>query len=225
MADPTPSGPVPCAAQRCQRAGRSGDLRRRPAAPGFRLCGSCRRTLAADLAALPELHRDSEEQSVLPARNAAAVRVTGHLPAAPAGEVGVEVRHDAAVRLVFWSRLVLDEQTSEPAPPGRAVPELAEFLARHVDFLAAHPAAGPAADEIADVAGALRRLVAPPRAPLVPLGRCVEPGCGAEVLLPGRGGDDLVLRGPKCRAGHVLTPRQWLLLKRGSPTTGTEESS
>ncbi|BBC36678.1 uncharacterized protein SGFS_079720 [Streptomyces graminofaciens] len=230
MADPTPSQSRPerCASHRCRRAARSEALRRRPAAPGSRLCGSCGRALAADLAALPALHHESEQQLVLPARQAGLARVTGHRPdAPPVSDAALEARHDAVVRLASWARLVLDESADAAtgAPPGRTVPELAAFLHRHVGFLAAHPAAGPAADEIAQVATALRLVVSPPKPELVPLGRCVEPGCDAEVSLPGRGGDDLVLRGPMCGAGHVLTPRQWLLLNQRQSAATIQESA
>ncbi|MFF7072800.1 hypothetical protein OIE43_19300 [Streptomyces pseudovenezuelae] len=227
MADPTsrPSLPAQCASNRCRRAARSGVLGRRPAEPDARLCGPCRRALAADLAALPALHRESEQHLVLPARQGGLARVTGHRPdPPPVSDAALEARHDAVVRLASWARLVLDE-TGAGKPPERTVPALAAFLGRHVGLLAAHPAAGPAADEIARVATALRGVVAPPRPELVPLGRCVEPGCEAEVTLPERGGDDLVLRGPMCGAGHVLTPRQWLLLNRRQSMSEAEETA
>ncbi|WP_329232265.1 hypothetical protein OG488_23880 [Streptomyces sp. NBC_01460] len=226
MADPTPSQsrPEQCASSRCRRAAHSDALPRRRAAPGARLCGSCKRALAADLAALPTLHHESEQQLVLPARQRGPARITGHRPdAPPVSDAALEARHDALVRLSSWARLVLDEAGSVGTPPDRTVPALASFLGRHTDFLAAHPAAGPAADEIGHVATALRALVAPPRPELVPLGRCVEPDCDAEVSLPGRGGDDLVLRGPMCGAGHVLTPRQWLLMNRRHRTEQAKE--
>ncbi|MEU4483766.1 hypothetical protein AB0H94_02560 [Streptomyces purpurascens] len=228
MADPTPSQPRPeqCASNRCRRAARSDSLRRRPAAPGARLCGPCKRALAADLTALPALHEESEQRLVLPARQGGLARVTGHRPdTPPVSDAALDARHDAVVRLASWARLVLDEDPAAGAPPERSVPELAVFLGRHIDFLAAHPAAGPAADEIARTATALRLVVAPPRPGLVPLGRCVEPDCDAEVSLPGRGGDELVLRGPMCGAGHVLTPRQWLLMNHRQSTLETKESA
>ncbi|MDH6586219.1 hypothetical protein M2161_005325 [Streptomyces sp. SAI-133] len=227
MVDPTPrpSLPAQCASNRCRRAARSGALRRRPAEPDARLCGPCGRALAADLAALPALHRESEQHLVLPARQGGLARVTGHRPdPPPVSDTALEARHDAVVRLASWARLVLDE-TGTGRPPERTVPALAAFLGRHVGLLAAHPAAGEAADEIARVATALRLVVAPPKPDLVPLGRCVEPGCEAEVTLPERGGENLVLRGPMCGAGHVLTPRQWLLLNRRQSMSETEETA
>ncbi|MEV6259572.1 hypothetical protein AB0M42_02225 [Streptomyces sp. NPDC051784] len=226
MPEPTPSQSLPeqCASSRCRRAARSDALRRRRAAPGALLCASCKRALAADLAALPALHHESEQQLVLPARQQGPARATGHRPdAPPMSDAAIEARHDALVRLASWARLVLDETHPAEVPTDRSVPALARFLGQHADFLAAHPAAGPAADEIGRVATALRALVAPPRPELVTLGRCVEPGCDAEVSLPGRGGDDLVLRGPMCGAGHVLTPRQWLLMNRRHRTEQAKE--
>ncbi|MGW0419601.1 hypothetical protein [Streptomyces sp. NPDC003015] len=228
MADPVSrrSLPAQCASSRCRRAARSGVLRQRPAEPGARLCGPCGRALAADLAALPALHHESEQHLVLPARQGGLARVTGHRPdPPPVSDAALEARHDAVVRLASWARLVLDETGAEQAPPERTVPALAAFLGRHAGLLAAHPAAGPAADEIARVATALRLVVTPPKPDLVPLGRCVEPGCEAEVALPERGGDDLVLRGPMCGAGHVLTPRQWLLLNRRQSMSEAKETA
>ncbi|WP_328751140.1 hypothetical protein OHT57_37125 [Streptomyces sp. NBC_00285] len=228
MAAPTSrrSLPAQCASNRCRRAARSGALRRRPAEQGARLCGPCTRTLAADLAALPALHDESEQHLVLPARQGSLARVTGHRPdPPPVSDAALEARHDAVVRLACWAGLVLDGTGPGQAPPERTVPELAAFLGRHIGLLAAHPAAGSAADEIARVATALRLVVAPPRPELVPLGRCVEPGCEAEVTLPERGGDDLVLRGPMCGAGHVLTPRQWLLLNRRQSMSEARETA
>ncbi|MFD6028514.1 hypothetical protein [Streptomyces griseoluteus] len=228
MADPTSrrSLPAQCASNRCRRAARSGGPRRRSAEPDARLCGPCRRALAADLAALPALHHESEQHLVLPARQGGLARVTGHRPEPPpVSDAALEARHDAVVRLASWARLVLDETGAGQPPPERTVPALAAFLGRHVGLLAAHPAAGPAADEIARVATALRSVVAPPRPDLVPLGRCVEPGCEAEVTLPERGGEDLVLRGPMCGAGHVLTPRQWLLLNRRQSMSDAKDTA
>lgn len=220
----SPPTPAPCASTRCRRAARTGRLSRRPASPDARLCTACKRALGADLAALPGLHRESEQDLAPVSGGGLVPRVTGSRSCPPpVSDKALEVRHDVVVRLASWTRLVLDEadgaRAPASAPPRRTVADLAAFLGRHVGLLAAHPAAGAAADEIAGAAAALRALAAEPKADLVPLGRCVEPGCDAEVSLPGRGGDDLVLRGPMCEAGHILTPRQWLVLKERTTTT------
>lgn len=187
--------------------------RGRRAEPGSLLCGRCRQALLRDLAALPELFDESERY--LQAGNAGGPvqRLTGsRTESMPVDGDALEARHQSVVRLAAWVRTAVEAVPSAIAP-SRTVAAMAPFLLRHVDRMAAHPAAGRLADEIARAAAALRRLGGPGHAALVVLGHCVEPGCEAEVTLPRRSGADLVLRGPSCAAGHVLSPRQWLELK------------
>ncbi|UYQ62637.1 hypothetical protein [Streptomyces peucetius] len=212
MADRIPSQ---CTSTRCRRAAQEGGLPSRRAEPGARLCGSCLRAFLRDLAALPALHRESE-QYLTPAEGGLAPRVTGSREnTLPVSTKAVDSRHDAVARLSSWARLVAEERPST-TPPRRTVTAMTAFLTGHKDWLVAHPAAGRMADEIAAAAAGLRDLDVRRSADLVPLGACVEPGCEAQVSLPRRGGDDLVLRGPVCGAGHVLTPRQWLAMKEAA---------
>ncbi|MEC4015046.1 hypothetical protein [Streptomyces sp. H27-D2] len=204
-----------CTSTRCRRTA-GGAIPGRRAAQGARLCAPCSRTLLRDLQALPALYEESEQYLTPASSTALTQRVTGTREnTLPVSETALEARHDTLARISSWARLVADERSCSAAS-SRTVAALAGFLAGHADWLVTHPAAGRAADELAATAAALRNLSATPRAQLVPLGSCVEPGCDAEVSLPRRGGDDLVLRGPMCAAGHVLTPRQWLALKAAS---------
>ncbi|WP_329563716.1 hypothetical protein [Kitasatospora sp. NBC_01266] len=200
-----------CTSTRCSRADQAGPApHRRRATSGTRLCTACRATLLRDLAALPELHAESEEFLQTGSTDSVPQRITGSREQRlPVSSGALEARHDAVARLSSWTQAVLDEVPSARAPR-RTVADMADFLGRHADWLAAHRAAGCAADEIAATAAALRALSAAPQTGLVPLGQCSEPGCTAPVSMPSRGGEAVVLRGPMCAAGHVLTPLQWL---------------
>ncbi|MGW0964744.1 hypothetical protein [Streptomyces sp. NPDC002516] len=213
MADET----SPCTSTRCRRA--DGDAARphgRRAEPGSRLCGLCRRAVLRDLAALPGLHGHSEAEMGRPSGGAPAQRITGSRESVlPVRSSVLEGRREVVAVLSSWSRLVVDE-VAEAAPPRRTVAAMAAFLGRHAGWLAARPEAGRFADEMARATAGLRREEAAPRVGLTSLGPCVEPGCSAEVFLPRRGGEGLVLRGPVCTAGHVLTPRQWLALRESA---------
>ncbi|MET7987649.1 MULTISPECIES: hypothetical protein [unclassified Streptomyces] len=213
MADET----SPCTSTRCRRAdGDTARPRGRRAEPGSRLCGLCRRAVVRDLAALPELHGHSESEVGQPSGGAPAQRITGSREAAlPVRSAALEARRGVVTELSAWSRLVVDEVT-DAAPPRRTVADMAAFLGRHVGWLVTRPEAGTFADGMARAAAGLRRENTAPAADLVPLGQCVEPGCTAEVFLPRRGGEGLLLRGPVCAAGHVLTPRQWLALREAA---------
>ncbi|MEY9847566.1 hypothetical protein [Streptacidiphilus sp. MAP5-3] len=211
-----------CTSTRCSRiegTGQAGPAsHRRRAAPGSRLCGSCRAALLRDLAALPELHAESEEFLHTGSTDSVAQRITGSREQRmPVSSGALEARHDAVARLSSWTQALLDEVPSARAPR-RAVADMAAFLAQHADRLAAHAAAGSAVDEIAATVAALRALSAPQQTGLVRLGQCSEPGCTAPVSMPSRGGEAVVLRGPMCAAGHVLTPLQWLV--QGQSGTG-----
>ena len=189
-------------------------LHGRCADPGRRLCARCRDALLRDLAAIPELFRESEQY--LQAGNSSGgpvQRLTGsRTPSMPVNDDALEARHEAVVRLAKWARIAV-ELTPSPTTPARTVAAMTAFLLQTADRLVALPAAGRLADEMASTATALRRLGGTGPAALLVLGHCLEPGCGAEVTLPRRGGTDVVLRGPSCAAGHILTPRQWLALK------------
>ncbi|MFF2364034.1 hypothetical protein ACFVU0_15185 [Streptomyces sp. NPDC058122] len=203
-----------CTSTRCRRAaGDAGRPRGRRAEPGSRLCGLCRRAVVRDVAALPELHGHSESERNRPSGGAPAQRITGSREAAlPVRSAALDARHDVVAVLSAWARLVVDG-VADAAPPRRTVADMAAFLGRYIGWLTAHPEAGRFADEMGRATAGLRRESTAPAADLVPLGPCVEPDCTAEVFLPRRGGEGLLLRGPVCAAGHVLTPRQWLALR------------
>lgn len=165
-----------CASPRCRYDPDTGELTPWPAAPGLRLCWACRDHLAADLAALPGICRDLETNLPTGGRGLGTVRVSG----TPTPGLRVDGRAAFAYGeilpiLAGWAGLVA-EHRGLPAPR-RDPAMLARFLGRHVDWLAAHGAAGDAADEIAEIRylGARAAYTRPPR--YVELGGCPEPGC------------------------------------------------
>ncbi|EST24049.1 hypothetical protein N566_25210 [Streptomycetaceae bacterium MP113-05] len=186
----------------------------RYAPPGSWLCGHCKDALLRDLAAIPELFRESEQYLQTGDGGGGPVeRLTGsRTNSTPVNDDVLEARHETVVRLAKWARTAVNLAPSAAAP-ARTVAAMAAFLLQNAESVTTVSTAGRMADEMAGAAAALRRLGGPGPAALLLLGHCVEPGCGAEVTLPRRGGDGVVLRGPSCTAGHILTPRQWLALK------------
>jgi hypothetical protein len=148
----------------------------RRALPGLRLCPSCRDHLARLLADLPGLHDDLAEAmagltatargcslltpGTTPAeREALAIAETG-LPLDPAIS---DHRHQIAHDLLWWAIYVADERGI--SRPGASDPATtAPWLAVHVDWLSANPAA---AEECLPVmrqlAGRARHLLDPDR--------------------------------------------------------------
>ncbi|MCA2211621.1 hypothetical protein [Jidongwangia harbinensis] len=182
-----------------------------PAVPGSRLCRGCRSALGAGLTGLPGLYEACGHALVpLPGGSVIGRGRTGRTGAPPPlNDAAVETRDRMHGVLASWAGMVVDERALTRAP-ARAVPSLTTFLRRHLDWLAAHPAAGDFADEIDGLVAAAERALngdgrQPPR-----LGACVEPGCDATLAPFGSGPGRRV----GCGAGHSWAAGQWLLLSR-----------
>jgi hypothetical protein len=127
----------------------------RETAPGLRW--RCRDWLAVHLDELPEL-----ERALLPGAGAGGEKVSGTaVPGLPLNPAAVEARNNIRAILASWCDLVAERRGT--APTGRTVGELAGYLAAAVDWLAAYPAAGDTADEVADFVHAARRVATPTR--------------------------------------------------------------
>ncbi|RBQ20917.1 hypothetical protein DP939_07585 [Spongiactinospora rosea] len=121
-------------------------------------------------------------------------------------EAVVEARGRMRDTLSSWCALVA-EGRGIPAPAERDVAALAAFLTARLDWLAAHPAAGEFAAEIAELAGDATEALDPRRGRARGLGPCPRPGCTAVVALrPDTGGR------VGCGSGHVWQPHEWLSL-------------
>ncbi|MFC8846781.1 MULTISPECIES: hypothetical protein [unclassified Micromonospora] len=112
-----------------------------------------------------------------------------------------------------WAGLVVDER--RVVAPARTAIGLANFLLRHLRWLAAHPAAGEFSDETARLVRSARRAAYPSQVRQVVLGVCVEPGCDGQLTALLRPGDPTRTE-IRCRkdAGHRWADHQWLELSR-----------
>ncbi|MFI0899351.1 OvmZ protein [Streptomyces sp. NPDC020983] len=159
------------------------------------------------LRALPRLYAACEH-ALGPVTSGFQERVSGTRGRGmPLNERAMEARSDMVGVLASWADMVVGERRAS-APRGRTVRDLAGFVAGHLDWLLAHPAADDFVSEIVMVEEAALRAVHG-RGASRELGRCPEPDCGSTVqsgVLPG--GDFAV----SCGSGHVLTPQQWMLL-------------
>ncbi|WP_242890222.1 hypothetical protein [Actinomadura litoris] len=135
----------------------------RRALPGLRLCGGHRDGLERDLGALPRLHSDLATILATGGAASGSGRVSGTssapLPIRP--DVAAhrdQIRHD----LVWWAVFVADERGH--ALPKDDVLDIARWLGRHVDWIAANlPAAEECPPVMRGLAGRARSLLDPNR--------------------------------------------------------------
>lgn len=180
-----------CQAASCQSAwnggvgegpGRAGD--------GRFICMICRDRLVNDLLNLPALYSDCNGGAgpdvmlvVRPVRRKSVTAADSMSPAA------AEVRSAIRTILASWAGLVADKRRL--APPTRAIPALARFLCRHVDWLTRHPAAGDMVDEIRDLTRTARNVAYPNSVRRVHIGCCPDGDCDGELFAVIRRQDDL----------------------------------
>ncbi|MFJ3162752.1 hypothetical protein [Streptomyces kanasensis] len=171
-----------------------------------------RERLAADLAELPRLYAEME-YLMGPVATGPLQRVSGTRSTDRAFDEAAAAARSAIVGvLASWAGVAVETYGS-PVPE-RRVPELAAFLARHLDLLADHPAVADMAGEITQVTDGARRIARPDGARRVRVGACVREGCGGEVVVTmGGGGADGRARDVRCGAGHVWQPHEWLDLR------------
>ncbi|CAG6391069.1 hypothetical protein NMG29_37095 [Streptomyces cocklensis] len=191
---------------------------------GLRLCAQCLRLLARRIEELPHMYEECGR--ALGGSVPSGVREHtsgGPLPGMTINATAVEVRTEILGTLSAWSGLVAEQR--EVRAPRRAVDQLAGFLLRHLRWLAAHPAAGDAAQEVARLARAARRAVAAEPVRRVQVGGCVEPDCPGRIVATLRdGGLDERMR-IRCDADpdHSWTAAEWTLLRRALPDAAAEE--
>jgi hypothetical protein len=183
------------------------------AAPRPRLCPVCRGRLRTSLAALPGLHEACADE-LAPAARWLRERVTGGTPAGIVLRENVATaRSDVKTVLVAWASLVVEERRVR-GPEGREVAPVVAFLQRHLDWLAAHPAAGEFAAEIAGLESALGAVIDPGASAGVAVSRCDQPGCAEPVLVRFEAGDPENYP-VSCAAGHRVPPERWLRMALG----------
>ncbi|MFD9733234.1 hypothetical protein [Umezawaea sp. NPDC059074] len=196
-----------CAATSCEQ---------QVAAPGSRVCSGCREAAREALTRLTGLHEACAE-ALTPGRRPLAERVSGHRPTGITLDgAALSVRSDVLDALVSWSALVSAER-SAPAPGGRSVPRLVEFLLGHLDWLLGHATSGDFVREFRDLVASARAVLEPDPVERRELGPCGEPGCAHPVFATLREGG---VAGVACAAGHTWPPGRWLLLSRHASARG-----
>ncbi|HEX5496573.1 MAG TPA: hypothetical protein VFX70_18585 [Mycobacteriales bacterium] len=208
--------PKRCAVAECRPA--AGQSWPRVAAADSAVCPSCLDRVRADLSSLPELYEACAQVLAHP-WHGLTERISGGGGAGiPLNEAAVTARLDMLTVLTSWSALVVRERGVR-APERREVPDLTAFLARHLDALAAHPAASDFVAEVGELVGIGRATAYPSDVHRVELGQCMRPGCGQTVhaIL----GTEHSPARVECEDGHDWPPERWLLLRSGQRSSAT----
>ncbi|GAA2955918.1 hypothetical protein GCM10020227_23760 [Streptomyces flavovirens] len=203
----TPASPT-CASSRCTPPRPAA---RRAASTVARLCADCVDLLRADLRRLLDAYRESDH-ALTPTAPRPGVRVSGTKTAKGIvlDQRAMDLRTRMTETLASWARLVVDEART-PRPRRCEVGPLIDFLCRHLEWLAAHPAAADFDEEVRHLLDSCRTLLGPAPAQRTPIGTCPEAGCRSTLHLV-RQADTATTR-PRhvtCEAGHALPPQEWL---------------
>ncbi|MFJ5293109.1 hypothetical protein [Streptomyces sp. NPDC088348] len=206
------SSPILCEGEDCRRRADGGGSHNLPS-PGRRLCADCRHRLVRRLRELPGLYKECGQ--VLGATLQLRQERTsgGSLPGGmPFNAAAADVRSEIVATAGAWSGLVAEERRL--AAPRRTVEELSAFLARHADWLSAHPAAADVTGELARVEAKARRVARPGGSRRRLVGACVINGCDGE--LSSVVGDDTRPLEIQCDADteHTWAGHQWTQLSR-----------
>ncbi|UWE09993.1 helix-turn-helix domain-containing protein [Actinacidiphila bryophytorum] len=192
---------------------------------GLRLCAPCARLLARRIQDLPQMYEECGRALGGAAPGGVREHTSGGpLPGMTINGTAMEVRTEVLGTLSAWSGLVA-EQRGVTAPQ-RQVARLAGFLLRHLRWLAAHPAAGDAAAEFAQLARAARRALAADPVRRVQVGGCVETGCRGRLVATFRSGGLDERTRIRCDADpdHSWAAAEWTLLRRAVPGAPAGES-
>lgn len=171
-------GHVLCQVGSCQRPSDNVGKKARSAGDGRLVCSVCLDRLVGDIRSLPTLYDDCMSQT-----GSGTVRVIRNRPrksttADPMSAAATEVRTAIRKVLASWASLVADERRLQRPP--RDILELSQFLCRHAEWLAAHPAAAEIVDEIGELTRTARRVAYSHGGGRVPVGSC--PTCSGELV-------------------------------------------
>ncbi|MCH0542337.1 hypothetical protein I3F58_22850 [Streptomyces sp. MUM 203J] len=169
-----------CEGAGCRRQEAAGRARRH-AEQNTRLCSGCGHRFVAELKALPGLYEECG--TLLAGSDQPRERTSGGpLPGMPFNTAAAEARSSVVGVLRSWAAMVLDDRfgggrhAAAIRTPG-TVAELAAFLVRHSDWLAAHDAAGEVSEEVARLVRRARRVIDPEPLRRVTIGACTKPDC------------------------------------------------
>ncbi|MER7836490.1 OvmZ protein [Streptomyces sp. NPDC096040] len=180
-----------------------------------RICARCVDRIDGGLRTLLDLYRESD-QALVPGSPVLRERVSGSR--ATVGivldEQALTLRTRTTEVMALWARLVVDERAgTRPGSTERGVAALVRFLRRQLPWLAGHPAGVDFDEELTELLAEFRGLLGPGPARRLELGPCTRPGCAGTLygVLPADGGDRVPSQ-VSCDGGHLLPPRQWLLV-------------
>jgi hypothetical protein len=164
------NAPLLCASPRCGIRGRHA-----PGCEDTETCRGCLPRQAADGIYLCDVHarRIGEDALVVALRYndlgqalTSSSSALGDIVSGSKKETGLQLNEKAAeMRMVIKHRLVstvrmISEERGLPLPEDR-VPALARYIARHAQWIAAHPAAADLADELAETASEAFHIAQP----------------------------------------------------------------
>ena len=189
-----------------------------------RLCRPCQKRISHQLELLPALYRECEHMLVArPKREVE--RVRGGLPgSASINEAAVSARSTIISTLATWAGLVRDERPVA-VELRREVTPLSAFLRAHIEWLAAHPIAQGLSEELEDAVAMAQRVVHPEAGRKLKVGACDRQECTSTVYATFRAENGRVPTQVSCDGGHVISPRQWLLLHHAAQSAPPEDDS
>jgi hypothetical protein len=192
-------------------------------ASGIGICSNCRELAEKTLIELPALFEMCAHALDLRS-NEQRERVSGHRPRGIVlRDAVVSVRSEILGVLAAWCGLVTTER-GVLGPDELAIRKLVGFLAIHVHWLFAHPAAPDFVDELTGLADAANEAMKPETGFRVAVGACLYPDCDRLVYAEAHreGADPYEV---SCEAGHVWAPRHWLALRGKNGANGSNGHS
>ena len=142
----------------------------------------------------------------------------------PVNAAAMTARSEIMSLLASWAGLVISERRLSSAPR-RTVSGLSSFLATHLNWLVAHPAAEDFAEEVCGAVRMAHAAAQPAPSLHIELGTCVQPGCESALYATGCAGDDRPVHQVRCGAGHAWSARDWLLVAHRIGQTGRGASA
>lgn len=182
------------------------------AATGSVLCLPCAAQTESNLRALPGLYQESLHNVAPISRRPHQTKVSGSRSRDHLNMSALDTRHNILTVLESWSAFVAEEIGT--VPPARTVPDLAHFLLRHLEWLAAQPPAGDFADEIEDLRAELVRTVDPgPGEPRATVRQCVVGGCTGTITTSAQRTGSAGRSSIRCSSGHSWDVHEWITLR------------
>lgn len=178
----------------------------RQAAPGLRLCWGCREWLGKNLRLLYDLAPDLEDALTKTQTMTERVDTSGE-PSLPLNTRAAAARYRIEMDMVTTVRLVLDERGFTDIPK-QTVADMALWLLRSDQWLAAHPSAGERANEASDWVNAARSAINPNPPKIVHIGPCPHKDCAGDLTAVVRPMDSLLPSAITCSWWHALDDKE-----------------